>query len=301
MTCNDVRKLLPDLALGDLDAEPAADVMAHLKECGSCRAESGALERTVGALRSAAPVAASTERRAATVAAMARAHADLSERLLTRRPLPWAPLAAAAAFLLAVVGALTVRAPGAVFSVASLGGQARIFDRQTGEWRTAAEGEKISVGDRVVTVPRARARLAGGATEIVLDQDTWLEIVGPRRVTLDRGRVMASSGTNELVVTDMANNCVRVTGRVEITVREVTGIVAGAFESRKGDQRLPAPKTVVEKSLVVRVESGEASLDGAREQRLRARAGEEGKFEAGGKPVTEKMGDPRVGSWVEDR
>jgi hypothetical protein len=298
MTCADVRKLLPDLALGDLDAEPAAEVAAHLKGCGPCRAESGALGRTVGSLRTAAPVAASTERRAAAVAAMARAHADLSERLLIRRPRAWAPLAAAAAFLLAVAGALTVRAPGAVFTLA---GQARILDRESGEWRPAVDGEKISVGDRVVSDPRSRVRLAGGATEIVLDQDTWVEIVGPRRVTLDRGRVMASSGANELVVTDLANNCVRVTGRVEITVRDVTSIVGGSHESRTGDPVVPEPRTIVEKSLVVRVESGEAALDGARQQRLRARAGEEGKFEAGGKPVTEKMADPRVGSWTEDR
>src|SRR5262245_12478169 len=141
MTCTDVRKLLPDLALGDLDAEPAADVAAHLKGCGACRTESESLGRTVGALRAPRPVAASTERRAAAVAAMARAHADLSERLLTRRPLPWAPLTAAAAFLLAVLAALTVRAPGAVFSLA---GTARILDRETGAWRTALDGEKIS-------------------------------------------------------------------------------------------------------------------------------------------------------------
>jgi len=298
MTCADVRKLLPDLALGDLDAEPAAEVAAHLKDCGPCRAESGALGRTVGSLRTAAPVAASTERRAAAVAAMARAHADLSERLLIRRPRAWAPLAAAAAFLLAVAGALTVRAPGAVFTLA---GQARILDRESGEWRPAVDGEKISVGDRVVTDPGARARMAGGATEIVLDQDTWVAVVGPRRVSLDRGRLMTSSGTNELVVTDIENNAVRVTGRVEITVREVKAPIIGSVESKSGEKRIPEPTVKVEHSLVIRVAAGEAALDGARQQRLRARAGEEGKFEAGGKPVTEKMADPRVGSWTEDR
>ena len=298
MTCADVRKLLPDLALGDLDAEPAADVAAHLKGCGPCRAESDALGRTVGALRGATPVPASTERRSAAVAAMARAHGDLSERLLTRRPRAWAPLAAAAAFLIAVAGALTVRAPGAVFSLA---GSARILDRGTGEWRPAVNGEKISVGDRVVTDPGSRARLSGGVTEIVLDQDTWVAISGPRRVSLDRGRVMASSSASELVVTDIENNAVRVTGRVEISVREVKILVGGAQESGSGDKRIPEAKEKVEHSLVVRVAAGEAALDGARQQRLRARAGEEGKFEAGGKPVTEKMGDPRIGSWVEDR
>jgi len=298
MICTDVRKLLPDLALGDLDAEPAAELAAHLKDCGPCRAESGALGRTVGALRASPAAPPSTERRAAAVAAMARAHADLSERVLTRRPLRWVPLAAAAAFLLAVVGALTVRAPGAVFSLV---GTARILDRETGAWRTAIDGEKVSVGDRVVTDPGARARLAGGATEILLYQDTWLEIVGPRRVALDRGRLMASSGRNELVVTDMANNAVRVTGRAEITIRELRAPIIGSIEGKNGEKSIPEPTVKVEHSLVVRVASGEAALDGAREQRIRARAGEEGKFEAGGKPVTEKMGDPRVGSWVEDR
>src|SRR5262245_37826792 len=227
MICADVRKLLPDLALGDLDAEPAAAAAAHLKECASCRAESGALGRTVGALRAATPVAASTERRAAAVAAMARAHADLSERLLTRRPRPWAPLAAAAAFLLAVVGALTVRAPGPVFS---LSGTARIFERETGGWRTAQNGEKVAVGDRVVTGTGTRGRLTGGATDIILDQDTWVEIFGPRRVSLDRGRVLASSQGSELVLTDIENNSVRVTGRVEISVREVKVLVGGSLE-----------------------------------------------------------------------
>jgi putative zinc finger protein len=298
MTCADVRKLLPDLALGDLDAEPAAAVAAHLKECASCRAESGALGRTVGALRAAPPAAASTERRAAAVAAMARAHADLSQKLLTRRPHAWVPLAAAAAFLLAVAGALTVRGPGPVFTVA---GTARVLDRETGGWRTSIDGEKISVGDRVVTDLGGRARLAGGATEIVLDHDTWVEIVGPRRVSLDRGRLMASSQSNELVVTDIENNAVRVTGRVEITIREVRGQFGGSIESSGGDKRIPETKEKIEHSLVIRVASGEAALDGAREQRLRAKAGELGKFEAGGKPATEKMADPRVGSWLEDR
>jgi hypothetical protein len=299
MICADVRKLLPDLALGDLDAEPAAELAAHLKDCGPCRAESGALGRTVGTLRAGPAAPPSTERRAAAVAAMARAHADLSQKLLTRRPRPWAPLAAAAAFLLAVAGALTVRAQGSAFS---LSGTARIFERETGGWRTAQDGEKIFVGDRVVTDPGVRARISGGATEIVLDQDTSVEIVGPRRVSMDRGRVLASSGANELVITDIENNAVRVTGRVEISVREVKAPVLGSFESKTGDQRIPEKPTMkIEHSLVVRVAAGEVSLDGARQQRLRARAGEEGKFDAGGKPVTEKLGDPRIGSWIEDR
>jgi len=157
------------------------------------------------------------------------------------------------------------------------------------------------VGDRVVTDPGVRARLTGGATEIVLDQDTSLAVVGPRRVSLDRGRLMASSGSNEFVVTDLENNAARVSGRVEISVREVKTAIIGSVESKIGERKIPEPTVKVEHSLVVRVASGEAALDGAREQRLRARSGEEGKFEAGGKPVTEKLGDPSVGSWVGER
>ena len=93
MMCSDVRKLLPDLALGDLDAEPAAEIAAHLQGCAACRSESGAIARTLNVLRAAPSAAPSTERRSAAAAAMARAHAEQSERLLIRRPRSWAPWA----------------------------------------------------------------------------------------------------------------------------------------------------------------------------------------------------------------
>src|SRR5258706_2677781 len=109
MTCNDVRKLLPDLALGDLDAEPAARVAGHLESCAACRAEGGALGRTATLLRAATPVASSTARRFAAAAAMTRAHAEQSGRSVARPPLAWKPWATAAAFLLVLAAALSVR------------------------------------------------------------------------------------------------------------------------------------------------------------------------------------------------
>src|SRR5580765_2477957 len=107
MTCTDIRKQLPELALGDLDAEPAAAVAAHLAACADCRAARGTIARPVGLLRSVAPRSPSTERRSAAVAAMARAHAERAESLLTRPRRTWAPwIAAAAAFLLLVAAPL---------------------------------------------------------------------------------------------------------------------------------------------------------------------------------------------------
>lgn len=304
MTCADVRLLLPDLALGDLDAEPAAAVGAHLKDCAACRAEEAALGRTLGTLQAAPVAAPSAERRSAAVAAMARAHAERSEQLLTRRPRSWVPWATAAAFLLAVAGALSVRSPGVAFTVAQVTGQAQLLDRERGEWRPVLGGMPICVGDRVVTPKNGRLRLTVGAAELTLDQETSIEVMVPRRVTLDRGRLLAvapPSGADSIVITDLSNNAVRVSGRVEISIRDVSHLVGGSLEGKGREPILPDAKTKVERSLTVRVESGEAALDGAREQRLRAGAGEEGLFEYGGKPKTVPMGERRIGSWAEDK
>jgi hypothetical protein len=303
MTCSEVRKLLADRAMGDLDAEPAAEVAVHLKSCAECRVEDGAFARTMGLLRAAPAASPSTERRSAAVAAMARAHADQAEKLLTRRPrASWIPWATAAAFLFAVVGALTVRGTGVAFTVETVTGRAELRDRETGLWRPVVGGVPVTVGDRIVTQPGCKVRLVGSGTELILDQDTAIEISRLRRVGLDRGRMMAASSDAEaLVVTDLSNNAVRVRGRVEFAVRDVKALLAGSLEQQGSKAVLPDTKVEVRRSLVVRVASGEAALNGSREQRLHARAGEEGKFQFDGKPETAPVGDPAIGTWVEDR
>lgn len=305
MTCTEVRKLLPDLALGDLDAEPAAGVAAHLKGCADCRAEDAGFGRTLGALRAARPVAASTERRSAAVAAMARTHADQAEKLLVRRPRPsWVPWATAAAFLLALAGALSLRGTATAFTVESVSGRAELRDRDSGLWRPVLGGSAVSVGDRLVTYEGCRVRLAAGSTEILLDQDTSIEVARPRRVGLDRGRILAFSSeaaTEPLVVTDLSNNAVRVRGRVELAVRDVKGTVGGAWQEKGGRSVIPEMKDEIRRLLVVRVQSGEAALGGSRDQRLNARAGEEGKFQFDGKPETSVVTDPAIGTWAENR
>jgi anti-sigma factor RsiW len=301
MMCSDVRKALSGLALGDLDAEPAAEVAAHLDSCADCRAEEAAIGRTLGALRRAAPVAASTERRSAAVSAMLRAHGDQAERLLVRRrPVAWIPLAAAAVFLLVVAAALNLRSGGTAFTVAKITGGAKRLDRDAGVWHPVLGGMTISVGDRVVTEPGCRVLLASGGAELFLDEDTSVDVVAPRRVTLDAGRVLAVVPPSDtMVITDMAN-AVRVSGRAELSLREVKGSVGGSLEVRGQKPRVPDPTTLVKKALVARVEQGEVALDGDRDQRLRASAGQQGTFTFWGQPETAPLQDSRVGTWADE-
>jgi Putative zinc-finger len=48
VTCDDVRTLLPEHAVGSLDAEQDAEVRRHLRGCAACRGEAAALEEGVG-------------------------------------------------------------------------------------------------------------------------------------------------------------------------------------------------------------------------------------------------------------
>src|SRR5882672_1252208 len=177
MTCTDFRKLLPEAALGDLDAEPAAQLAAHLSSCAECRTAQASISKTVSRLRGAALASPSTERRSAVVAAMARAHAEQSEKLLVRPRRTWAPwIAAAAAFLLLVGGPL-FRLRSWSLQVASLQGHADLLDRSTGTWRPLSAGEKVRVGDRLVTQPGALVELVSGANRVWLDQETSIDLV----------------------------------------------------------------------------------------------------------------------------
>lgn len=51
-TCDDVRPLLPDHALGSLEPGEDAEVRRHLRGCGACRRELGALSDGLGVLGS---------------------------------------------------------------------------------------------------------------------------------------------------------------------------------------------------------------------------------------------------------
>jgi anti-sigma factor RsiW len=53
--CTEVRELIPELALGSLDGETRADVLAHIARCPACRAEARELADVVDGLSALAP------------------------------------------------------------------------------------------------------------------------------------------------------------------------------------------------------------------------------------------------------
>jgi hypothetical protein len=295
MTCSDVRNLLPDLALGDLDVELARQAADHLRSCADCRAGEAALGRAVAALRLPLPVAPSTGRRDAAVARMVRAHGEVAERILVRRGVPWIPAAAAAAFLVAVVAALFLRPGSASFQVGELRGSADLLDRRIGAWHPLAVGERIHTGDRIVTHKESMVRLDAEDGTLHVDQESSVDVVGARRVTLDHGRLcvmLTRSGAAPIRVTDIANNVVTVReGRVEASLREVRVSLGGSSEQQGRPAILPAARTEVSRRLVVRVTSGGVDLEGSQDQRIRVDAGQEGTFDFGGKPA--------AGTWID--
>jgi hypothetical protein len=304
MMCADFRKLLPEAALGDLDAEPAAQLAAHLTSCAECRAAGDPISRTVTRLRGAAPASPSTERRAAAVAAMARAHAEQSEKLLVRPRRVWAPWIAAAAAFLFLVGAPLFRQRSWSLQVASLQGHADLLYRSTGTWRPLSAHEKVRVGDRLVTQPGALVELISGGTRVWIDQETSIDLVDVAALALDRGRLCVTadgSAGEPLRVSDLANNVIRIPeGRVEVSLRDVQTMVAGSFETRKGQAVLPPARTEVSRRLVARVDRGAAELRGSQDQRLRAQPGQSGTFDSGGQPATADLSRGAVAPWVID-
>lgn len=109
--CHDVEPLLLGRSAGDLDAEGAARLDAHLAGCAACRAEAAALDRTLSLVRLPAPDAGEH------AALSGLADSLRTARVAAARRRAWpvrfaaglAVAAAAAAFL--VAPAYTRRAP----------------------------------------------------------------------------------------------------------------------------------------------------------------------------------------------
>lgn len=302
MTCTDIRKQLPELALGDLDVERAAAISGHLSGCADCRAAKEKITRALGLLRTAAPVPPSTERRSTAVQAMARAHAEASEALLRRPRRTWAPWIAAAAAFLVLLAAPQFRTRSWSLQVASLSGRADLLDRSTGIWRPLMLSEKVRVGDRLVTQPGARVELVSGGNRVFLDQETAIDLVDVQALALDRGRLCVNAGAGSpepLRISDIANDVVRVPeGRVEISLRDAQAIIAGSQESRGGEAHLPAARSETSRRLVARVDRGVADLRGTQDQRLRAGVGQQGTFDFGGQPSTAGLSGGAVAPWA---
>lgn len=297
MDCPEARKCLPGLALGDLDAEPAREVRSHAEACAPCRAELASLSSAAAALRGVDPLGTSAERRDAAVAAMARAHAEESERHLTRRRRPaGGVLAAAAALLVAALASLFLLTAdgGPDFTVASLAGRADVFRSGSGLCQPLKVGDKVHPGDRVFTERESVVRFDFGGGRVDLDQSASLARVGGHRLLLERGWLFAEldGSSKPLVIADAANNTVSLRqGKLEAGLREVSIVVLGdvRYKDRPGVAG-QASKIGSVRRLVARVAEGHADLGGAHQQRLRAVGGQEGSFDVSGRPGTSPAG-----------
>ena len=284
MKCKDARERMAGMSLGELDAEVQADVEKHLTTCEECRAEKESMELAVSSLRSAAPVAGSTERREAVIKAMGTEHADRVEWLLSRPRRPWLPWVAAAA-LLALVAFFAMPQSHESFDVAGVTGSVKVDRGARGLWVMLDVDGEVLGGDRVLIPQDGLVLLEGGGARIRVEGEASFLIVG-RRIALERGRLTVEhDGTGApLEVSDPGNNVVILQkGRVEIELRAVTTAVAG-FKWGDEGKDLPPATVRVSQRLYVRVVEGAADLEGSHAQRLRAEAGREGKFDYSGQP-----------------
>jgi hypothetical protein len=105
-TCDDVRALLPDFALGSLDGPDDADVRRHLRGCGGCRRELDALREGLGVFASTLERTAPPELRDRVMGVLSEewAEADGPSAARGRAPRSWR-IAVAASLALAVVAA----------------------------------------------------------------------------------------------------------------------------------------------------------------------------------------------------
>ena len=272
MKCSEVRRLLPELALGDLDVEPARRAEGHLAGCAACRSEFDSVGRAAAALRRAAALAPSTERRDRVVEAMARAASEPpAARRRTRRA--WVLGTAAAGALVAAAAALAVgRISGSdEFRVAAVSGRA-IVVRADGSSEALRAGAVVVPGERVVTEAGGAVTFELGRGTLRLGEDASVTLASFRKLVLDRGDVRVDLGERlreALVVTDLGSNFVAIRrGRVEAGIREVKGLVGAAQEGRgEGEAHLPgAQASAPARRLVVLRADGD--VDGSYQWRL---------------------------------
>ena len=287
MKCKDACELIPGMLLGELDAEVQVDIESHLSTCEACRAEKKSMDLAVSSLRSAPPVAGSTERREAVVRAMGKEHADHVAWLLARPRRPWLQWVAAAA-LLALAAFFAMPESRESFDVAGVTGPVKVDRGARGLWVMLDPDGEVLGGDRVLVPQDGQVLLGGGGAVIQVYGEASFLIVG-RRIALERGRLIVEHDGNgaPLEVSDPGNNVVRLQrGKVEIELRSVTTSVAGmkGMKGMKEGEEAPAATFRVTQRLHVRVVKGSAELEGSHAQRLRAEAGREGTFEFSGQP-----------------
>lgn len=157
MNCVEAKKLLPAMALGDLEGAERDALVGHLKDCEACRAERTHLEKTLRVAERLPAAEPSGTRRMRVVAAMVAATAEES-RVAKRRPGGgWRKWGLAAAVLVAVIGGSVATArlgfatPAYELKVEDLRGEVMVLRAGGTERVRLARGETIRIGDRVDT------------------------------------------------------------------------------------------------------------------------------------------------------
>jgi len=268
MTCDEARKAIPGLALGEADVEVSREVSAHLDACASCRAEREAQERALSAMRGMI-VETSERRRDAAIGAMTGARDELVERAIMRRPSVW-PLrivgVAAAVIVAVAIGYVALR-PDPTWRVVSLNGKA------------SRDGVAVGLSDvlrpdETLSMIEGTAVLESGAGRIELSRLACVTIRSRSRVQLMEGTMRAET-TQELTITN------RWTDRV--IVRAGGATVASDLTNVMGSDAKEPQKQAGDR-LRVHVERGQAVMRGSRGELL-LEAGQKSRLDPEGTPA----------------
>ena len=157
MNCEEARKLLPAMVLGDLEGSDRDRLVEHAKGCEGCRAERAHLEHVLSAAKRLPAPEPSGARRERVVAAMAAAAEEPRAAEPRRR---WGPMAAAAAVLLAVAGTwagatgrlgFLSRDEAYGLKAEEIKGEALLMRAGGSTWEPLTTATDVKVGDRVLT------------------------------------------------------------------------------------------------------------------------------------------------------
>ncbi|MCC6737962.1 MAG: zf-HC2 domain-containing protein [Planctomycetia bacterium] len=177
MNCTEAKKLLPAMALGDLEGAEREALVEHLKGCEACRVDRAHLEKTLRiAEKLPAPAEPSATRRARVVAAMAASAADEPRSAAPRARSGWR-FGLAAAVLLAVFGTWGVAtgrigfaAPAYELKAEDVRGEALLMRADGSAWEPLQPGTTIRMGDRVLT-NGGRVWFRSGAKDLIVLAD----------------------------------------------------------------------------------------------------------------------------------
>jgi hypothetical protein len=277
MSCDAMKRLLPGLAMDELDVEQKRDIERHLEGCAECRTERDLLARTRAALASATDVETSVARRDQVVGAMVAARDGVLEQAMLRprsRGLGWA--AAAAAVLLAVAGWL-VWSPylgGPSYRVASSGRGAII--RPDGLTPIGPD-QVLRRGDRVIAEDAAKLESVDATLELAAGSTLSIQ---PGQLLLERGAMRVEVRRGQVTVVDVSSDrLVLRAGAFDVSVFTAKGIVS---DTSHGEVQTESATR-----LRAGVGSGSARLEGPNGQ-VELNAGEHGELDPKGYPTRRK-------------